>query len=127
MALGKADKVETKQFPEGTAELWTYTHFYPNVDAIHGFRHADFSTESAYQPQRALLQTNVSAGDYANDFNARNRQEPLGMDVAGGESIAKTGGPQGGTTEPADLRAYTIKVLFASGKVVRIGADENVN
>ena len=124
MAMGKADQVETKVLPEGTAELWTYTHYYPNVDAIHGFRHANFTTESAYQPERALLQTDVSKGGYAND--PASAQVPMGMDRGGGESAAKTGGPQGGSMEPADLRSYTIKVLFASGKVVRIGADMNV-
>jgi hypothetical protein len=125
IAMGKPDKVETKDFPEGRAEMWTYTHYFPNVDAIHGFRHADFSTESAYQPQRSLTQTVAGAGVYANDLGAA--QEPLGQDRYGGESLYKTGGPQGGSMEPADLRSYTIKVLFASGKVVRFGANENVH
>jgi len=125
IAMGKPDKIETKDFPEGRAEMWTYTHYFPNVDAIHGFRHADFTTESAYQPQRALMQTDVTGGAYANDNFAK--QTPMGMDVAGGESIAKTGVAQGGSMEPADLRSYTIKVLFASGKVVRFGANENVH
>jgi len=29
--------------------------------------------------------------------------------------------------EPSNVRSYTIKVLFASGKVVQIGAEENIN
>jgi hypothetical protein len=130
IAMGKPDNVETKELPEGTAEMWTYMHYYPNVDAIHGFRHADFSTESAYQPQRALTQT-LPGGD-PNALNAK--QYPLGMapsDSGGSpgaaQSIGKTGGAQGGTMEPAELRSYTIKVLFASGKVVRFGANENVH
>ena len=123
LALGNADKVETKELPEGTAEMWVYTHYYPNVDAIHGFRHADFTTESAYQPQRALEQTKSGF----NPFDYKSPKVPLGMDVHGDEDISKTGGPQGGSMEPANLRSYTIKVLFASGKVVRIGADENMN
>jgi len=123
IALGHPDKIDAKELSEGHAEMWVYTHYYPNVDAIHGFRHADFSTESAYQPQRALLQT--QAGD--DPFHPTLPLVPVGMDHNGAESIAKTGGPQGGSMEPADLRSYTIKVLFASGKVVRIGADENVH
>ncbi len=123
IALGKPDKVETKDFPEGRAEMWTYAHYYPNVDAIHGFRHADFTTESAYQPQRPLTQT--AAGVYPNDFGAK--QVPMGMDPGGGESLFKAGGAQGGSMEPAELRSYTIKVLFASEKVVRYGANENVH
>jgi hypothetical protein len=51
---------------------------------------------------------------------------PVGMSRSP-ESIAKTGGPQGGTMEPADLTSYTIEVLFAGGKVVRIGAEKNPN
>ena len=122
MALGRPDVVDTKELPQGHAELWTYTHFYPNVDAVHGFRHANFSTESAYQPQRALTQS--IPGSNPND--PFGKQIPVGMSKDGAESIDKTGGPQGGSMEPADLRSYAIKVLFASGKVARIGADENV-
>ena len=36
MAMGKPTTVETKELPEGHAEMWIYTHYYPNVDAIHG-------------------------------------------------------------------------------------------
>ena len=111
IAMGRPDTVEKKEMPEGKVELWTYNRFYPHVDAVHGFQHANFSAESAYQPQRAALQANGV---------------PVGMS-RNGESISKTGGPQGGTMEPADLRSYTIKVLLAGGKVVRIGADQNIN
>ena len=49
------------------------------------------------------------------------------MDRNGGESIAKLAGPQGGSMEPADLRSYTLKGMFAGDKVVQIGADQNVH
>ncbi len=111
IAMGHPDKVETQELREGKAELWTYSRFYPYVDAVHGFRRANFTTESAYQPQRATMQSNGA---------------PVGMSRSP-ESIAKTGGPQGGTMEPADLTSYTIEVLFAGGKVVRIGAEKNPN
>jgi len=117
LAMGKPDKVETKDFPEGRAEMWTYSHYFPNVDAIHGYRSAEFSTESAYQPQRALTQLDANSG----------LTVPTGMSRGGGDTLGRTGGPQGGSIEPADLRSYTIKVLFASGKVVRFGANENVH
>ena len=113
IALGKPDKTETKEFPDGRAELWTYTHVYPDVDAVHGFEHANFTTESAYQPQRPLTETNSSG------------TAPAGMSRAGGASAGTIGGPQGGSMEPADLRSYTIEVLFAGGKVIRLGADRN--
>lgn len=118
IALGNPDKVDTKDLPEGKAEMWIYTHYYPKVDAIHGFRSANFSTESAYQPQRATTQADASSDNGAATV-------PMGMSRGGGESISHTGGPQGGSMEPADLTSYTIKVLFANGKVVRMGADIN--
>jgi hypothetical protein len=117
IALGRPDRVETRDFPQGHVELWTFTHYYPNVDAVHGFRHAEFTTESAYQPQLPTMQ-----GEGNGPFRVGG--VPLGMGREP-ETSFKTGGPQGGTIEPAELRSYTIKVLFASGKVVQIGADEN--
>ena len=123
IALGKPSKIETKELAEGHAELWTYNQVYPNVDAVHGFRHADFTTESAYQPQRALTQSAPGS----NSYDPFGPKIPMGMSQGGGESIAKTGVAQGGSMEPAALRSYTIKVLFAGNKVVQIGADENPN
>jgi hypothetical protein len=115
IAMGRPDKVETKDLPEGKTDLWTYKQYYPDVDAIHGFGHADFSTESAYQPQPSTTQLDAQTG----------KTVPTGMARGGADTIGRTGGPQGGTIEPADLRSYTIKVLFANGKVVRMGADPN--
>lgn len=112
IAMGRPDKVETKDLPEGKAELWIYSRFYPSIDAVHGFKHQEFTTESAYQPQRS---TTGRGG------------VPVGMDMGTGSSISATGGPQGGSMEPADLRSYTIKVLFAGDKVAKIGAAMNDN
>ena len=123
IAMGRPDTVEKKEMPEGKVELWTYNRFYPHVDAVHGFQHANFSAESAYQPQQAASQT--AAGSNPSAIGAHT--QPLGTDIGGGQSIGKTGGPQGGSMEPADLTSYTIKVLFADGIVVRIGADRNPN
>ena len=123
MAMGHPNKIETKQFPQGQVELWTYSRYYPNVDAVHGFQFAEYSAESVYQPQMATMQS--ASGSYANDpFGAK---VPMGMDRGGGESIAKTGGPQGGSMEPGGLRSYTVMVLFQDGKVARIGASQNYN
>ncbi len=113
IAMGKPDKVEAKDLSEGHVEMWTYTRFYPSVDAVHGFHHADFTTDSAYQPQRALTETNNGG------------TKPAGMSREGGASAGATGGPQGGNMEPADLTSYTVKVLFADGKVAKMGADMN--
>jgi hypothetical protein len=122
IAMGRPDKVETKEYPQGHVELWTYGRYYPDVDAVHGFRHAEFTTESAYQPQIARTQT-MSGMDPNDPFGRF--QVPLGMENGLKETLFKRAGGQGGTIEPADLRSYTIKVLFAGSKVVQIGADEN--
>jgi len=110
IAMGRPDKVETQDSTDGKTELWIYRRYYPNGDAIQGFRHADYTTESAYQPQMATHESNG---------------RPVGMNRGVGQSISTTGGPQGGSMEPADLRSYTIKVLFADGKVAHLGAELN--
>ena len=123
MAMGHPNKIETKETPGGPAELWTYSRYYPNVDAVHGFQFAEYSAESVYQPQMAAMQS--APGSYANDpFGSK---VPMGMAGGTPESIAKTGGPQGGSMEPGGLRSYTVMVLFQDGKVARIGASQNYN
>ena len=114
-------------FAQGSAELWTYSRYYPNVDAVHGFEFAKFSVESAYQPQ---MSATVTVGDNANSISAK--QIPRGMEdgaLYGGNTDAafRTGGPQGGSMEPGDLRSYTFQVLFQDGKVARIGLTPNFN
>ena len=115
MAMGQPTKTETQDTAGDHVELWTYGRFYPNVDAAHGFSFASYTKESAYQPQMPTTQTSASG-----------KQVPLGMGSIP-ESIAKTGGPQGGSMEPGDLRSFTIVVLFKNGTVARIGATENFN
>ena len=123
MAMGHPNKIETKTFPQGPIEMWPYSRYHPNVDAVHGFQFAEFSAESVYQPQMAAMQS--APGSYANDpFGPK---IPMGMSQGGGESIAKTGGPQGGSMEPGALRSYTVIVLYENGKVARIGASQNYN
>jgi len=43
----------------------------------------------------------------------------------GPQSIATTGGPQGGSMELADLPSYTLWVTFQDGKVVKLKLDPN--
>lgn len=125
MAMGQPSKVETKDFPQGRAELWTYDRYYPYIDAAHGFRFAPFSTESPYQPQMITTQTNISRGDYS--LLPGGATVPIGMDRKGGESAFTTSGPQGGSMEPATLRSYRMQVLFNNGKAIQIAAMPNVN
>jgi len=65
------------------------------------------------------------AGDDPNSLGAE--KVPLGMDRNGGESIGKTGGPQGGSMEPATLQSYTMQVLFQNGKAAKMAAVANLN
>jgi len=123
IAMGRPDTIEKKDLPAGHAELWTWKRYYPNIDAVHGFRHQPFTTESAYQPQMSREQT--VAGEYPNDLGAE--KVPLGMDRNGGESIGKTGGPQGGSMEPATLQSYTMQVLFQNGRAAKMAAIANMN
>jgi len=113
MAMGHPNKIEPKDSPEGKkGELWTYSRYYANLSASE-VQAATFSTESAYQPQPGFTYT--SGG----------RVYPIGSGP--GQSIGTTGGPQGGSMEPADLPSYTFYVLFLDGKVVKIGANQNMN
>ena len=125
IAMGRPSKVETKDLPQGRLELWTYPRYYPYLDAVHGFRFAPFTTESAYQPQMATTQTNISRGDYA--LLPGGASVPIGMDRKGGETAFLTSGPQGGSMEPATLQSYTMQVLFQNGKVSRMAAIPNLN
>ena len=91
------------------------------MDAVHGFRFASYNPDSAYQPKMPGTQT--AGGAYPNGFGVK--QIPLGM--GNPESIFKTGGPQGGSMEPGNLRSYALEVLFEGGKVAHIKATENIN
>ena len=121
MATGHPTKVESKELPQGHVELWTYDRYYPNYDAGHGFKYADFTTESAYQPQPPQFQDmpNYNPSDPAR------KQVPIGME--GNVLPFHNGGPQGSSMEPADLQSFKFVILFENGKVARFGATPNVN
>jgi hypothetical protein len=113
IALGKPDVVKTQATPKGKDELWTYKRYYPSSKSLHGFQYAKFSPESAYQPQPVRTYT-VSGRVY-----------PVG--VGPGQSITTIGGPQGGSMEPANLKSYTVQVLFGNGAVTQLGLTPNLN
>ena len=118
MAMGKPNKIDTKQLSQGSVELWTYSQYYPNVDAVHGFEFASYNSDSAYQPLMPKYQKQTSSG-------LERPEIPWGMDRGQTQSIGVTGGPQGGSMEPAGLRSYTVLVLFQDGHVARIGVAQN--
>ncbi len=97
IAIGKPTTVENKETEAGAVEVWTYKNYYPTTDAA-TMRYGSVSGESHYQRQATGAPTAVSAS-----------RTP--------QSISTTGGPQGGTMEPADLQSYTFTVTFKDGKV----------
>jgi len=119
IAMGKPDKVDTKDYPQGKVEIWTYSRFYPTDGALRGMRYANFNVDSAYTPGVTTTQVDASTG----------KTVPLGMGTSGGAgtSISKTGGPQGGSMEPANLASYTIQIMFEKGNVSKMAASPNVN
>jgi hypothetical protein len=105
MAMGRASRVETENTDGGKMDLWIYSHYYPDVGAGHAY--APYNTESAYQPSRFEAGTSRPRG------------------VGTPQSISTTGPPQGVMPEPPDLTAFTLKVLFKDGKVVKLGLVPN--
>jgi hypothetical protein len=112
MAVGSPSKMQTVDAPAGSkAELWVYDSYYPSIDAVH-MQHTPFTTEMPYQPARM----ESPAGE--------KKLVPAGMGATH-PSISTTGGPQGGSMEPADLTSYTLSVLFQDGKVARMNLSPN--
>ena len=137
MAVGSPTKVEPVKTPDGrNAEVWTYDHYYPTPDASH-MGYATYSPDSNYKP--ATFESSNSPFAPVFDRNGdpssatfvtggiRANQIPTGASGggAGPESIATTGGPQGGSMEPGDLQAFTLMILFQDGKVVRLALKTN--
>ncbi len=112
IAMGKPDKVDPKEQPEGPTELWTYSRFYPQAGAVHWLEHANLTTDSDYLSQGGSKETNT--GGTLQSGASRN-----------GLANGGTSGTPGNTMEPEDLRSYTVKVLFKNGHVARISARQN--
>ena len=126
LAMGTPSKLETKDLPEGHAELWSYKNYYPNdmQATMGGYRAAEFSRESPYQPQFKPTQDNPDLSP--DPHNNMNPQIPVGMASHNlSPSLFKAGPAQGASMEPADLQSYTYLILFLNGKVVRIYSGSN--
>ena len=127
MAVGTPSKVAPVKFTEGgQGEIWTYRNFYPAFDAG-SMHYTPPTTESVYQPERFVNYPYTSVTDYDGEefyMSGGLTNKPLGMTRTPG-SIAATGGPQGGSMEPADLQAYTLRLVIADGKVSAISLQPN--
>lgn len=125
MAVGNPTKVEPVKFAgDGQGELWTYANYYPSADAGQA-RYAPFTTESIYQPATTeIALPDIGTGHGFGVAGSNGGPAPIGMSKTH-QSISTTGGPQGGSMEPADLQGFTLQVLFQNGRVTRIGVKPN--
>lgn len=110
MAIGNPS---TKQ-PQGDgSELWVYKNYYPTVEADRV--KTTLTTESTYANSGNLRPgapgSNAAAGSRAGK--------------TGAPAISATGGPQGGSMEPADMTSYTLWVTFVNGTVSKMKLDQN--
>jgi hypothetical protein len=127
IAMGKSDKVENKDVPEGHVDLWTYSRCYPEPLVVHRYMNTKFTAESGFQA--ASLQNSVGTSTVAVSSGTLQSGSAQTAATAGssGGSISKTGGPQGGTMEPANVQSYTIQILFENGKVAKMSCSPNIN
>lgn len=110
MAIGNAS---TKQRQADGSELWVYKTYYPTVAADQ--MKYSMNTEQHFANSGNLLPG--AQGSNAPAGSATSNRNPT--------SIAKTGGPQGGSMEPADMVSYTLWVTFENGAVTHMKLDQN--
>jgi len=110
LSIGRPTSVEPVTLPNGKGELWTYRDYYPSAGASQ-MRFSD-NTE-----QGALSYAGKNQSPKSNTDSSASRN--------GGPSIGTTGGPQGGSMEPADMKSFTLTILFRDGNVVRLGRQPN--
>jgi hypothetical protein len=105
IALGAPKHVETKDTPEGKAEMWTYLNFYSTGPA---------STLSFNPPgsRYTMMQTSP---------NAPGRGGPS---RTAAPSFGATGGGPTPTLDIADIPSQTLYVFFFDGKVFDIKVDK---
>jgi hypothetical protein len=111
MSIGNPSKKQTVDAPEGQTEVWTYTNYYPSVEA--GKMRYNTTTETgalAYTGAGGATKSMASAST-----SSRN----------GGPSLGTTGGPQGGSMDIADMQSYTFTLIFKDGKVSKMALDPN--
>ena len=113
MAIGNPS---TKQ-PAGEGEMWIYKNYYPSIAAD--------KVKYNLNSESSLGHSNVIGGVLM-ESNGSGGQRPAGSAQGGaGQSISTTGGPQGGSMEPADLQTYTLYVTFTNGVVSKLKLDPN--
>ena len=95
--------------PTDGGELWVFKNYYPSVAA---------------DQNKRMLNTET-AMDHSLSGGMQTQGGAPTTSSRSGQSISNTGGPQGGSLEPADLQAYTLYVTFRGGVVVGMKLDPN--
>lgn len=73
-----------------------------------------------------LGHSNIAAGGALMQSNGAGGMVRAGSTQGGGgQSIGTTGGPQGGSMEPADLQSYTFILTLTNGVVTKMKLDPN--
>lgn len=109
MAIGNPSM---KQPLTNDGELWTYRNYYPSV-AANRVRYR-MTTEAPY-----AYSGNLRPGMPGSNAPAGRRAGQL-------ISIAQTGGPQGGSMEPAEMTSYTLWLMFEKGEVTKMKLAQNL-
>jgi hypothetical protein len=105
MAIGNPSEKK----PADGGELWTFKNYYPSVAADQNKRALNTETAMDHSLSGGMQMQNGSP-----TFSSRT-----------GQSISNTGGPQGGSLEPADLQSYTLWVTFQNGVVTKMKLEMN--
>jgi hypothetical protein len=102
--------------PVDGGEMWVFKNYYPTVAADQVKR--TLNTETSMD--------HTTVGGMQMESNGAGGTRPAGSAPGGaGQSASTTGGPQGGSIEPADLQSYTLYVTFKNGVVARMKLDPN--
>ncbi len=127
IALGRPTKVETQEFPQGKAELWTYSRCYPTERALDSYRRNAglFAISAAYAPRSPTRHVALDESRHASPDQVAPALPDTLVRGTRPPSLAKTGGTQAGTMDPGEIPSFTVMILFEGGKVARIGAAPN--
>jgi len=114
MAIGNPTKTEVVGAPGDKTEVWTYRNYYPTTSAS--------NVKYTLNADSGLGHSNIAPGG---TLMLGNGSGGMVRASSGQASIAGTGGPQGGSMEPADLQSYTFILTLTNGVVTKMKLDPN--
>lgn len=99
-------------------ELWVYKNYYPSEGAE--------KVKYSLTTERGMDHNIIGGMLTESNGGIASSSRPAGSTQGGTTgSISHTGGPQGGSMEPADLKSYTFYVAFQNGLVTQMRLDPN--